>query len=305
MKMKKLVSLSLVLFFFVIAFFVACKQSDSVNNKETIIKGKITILVDETIKPLIEDQIAVFESTYKAKIVIDARSEKEVLQKAAEDTTVVMILSRPLEESEMKYFEQFKIKPRTTKFATDAIAFISNKKYSDTLIALNDVVSFLKGKSNPRLKGLVFDNPNSSTVRYLTSISGVNEVPRNDVYSFNSNEEVVKFVGENDGMIGVIGVNWLLQPSASIQKYLTNINVLSVEGLNKNSYFAPTQNNLAEGSYPLARDLYIINCQGSTGLGMGISSFLAGEVGQRIVLKSGLLPATMPSRKILIKSKIK
>ena len=95
----------------------------------------------------------------------------------------------------MKYFEQFKIKPRTTKFATDAIAFISNKKYSDTLIALNDVVSFLKGKSNPRLNGLVFDNPNSSTVRYLTSISGVNEVPRNDVYSFNSNEEVVKFIG--------------------------------------------------------------------------------------------------------------
>jgi hypothetical protein len=36
------------------------------------------------------------------------------------------------------------------------------------------------------------------------------------------------------------------------------------------------QNNIAEGTYPLARDLYIINCQGYSGLGMGFPSFVAG-----------------------------
>ena len=303
--MKKILLLWLGLLFVGVGFFISCKQSDSKKDKESILKGTTTILVDETVKPLIEDQIAVFESTYDAKIVLDANSEKKVMQTLIKDSTGLVVLSRPLSSDEIKFFEQFKIKPKTTKFATDAIALISNKKDTDTLIAMEDVVAFLKGQSQNTIKGLVFDNPNSSTVRYFTALAGVKEVPTEGVYSFKSNEEVVKFVAENDGMIGVIGVNWLLQPTASIKDYLTNINVLSVRGLNKNSYFAPTQNNLAEGTYPLARDLFIINCQGYSGLGMGFASFLAGEIGQRIILKSGILPKDIPGRKILIKSRLK
>jgi phosphate transport system substrate-binding protein len=59
--------------------------------------------------------------------------------------------------------------------------------------------------------------------------------------------------------------------------------------------------NIAEGTYPLARDLYIINCQGYSGLGMVGFSFVAGDIGQRIILKSGLLPVRMPGRNIIIK----
>lgn len=300
--MKKIILLLSVSFVFVIGLFVSCKQSSN-GDKETILKGKVTILVDETIKPLIEDQIAVFESTYDAKIILEAKSEKEVIQAFLKDTSRIVVLARELNTNEIKFFDQLKIKPKTTKIATDAIALISNKKDPDTLIAMKDVVAFLKGGTQTKIKGLVFDNPNSSTVRYMTALAGVKEVPQKGVYSFKSNEEVVKFVAENDGMIGVVGVNWLLQPTVNIKDYLTNINVLSVEGLNKNSYFAPTQNNLAEGTYPLARDLFIINCQGYSGLGMGFASFLAGEIGQRIVLKSGMLPTKMPGRKILIRGK--
>ena len=301
--MKKIILLSFVFFFSVVALLVSCKQSEANKNKETILKGKTTLLVDETVKPLIEDQIAVFESTYKATIVLEPRSEKEAIQAFLKDTSRIVVLSRELNADEAKVFERLKIKPRTTKIATDAIALISNKKDLDTLVAMKDVVAFLKGSMQTKIKGLVFDNPNSSTVRYMTTLAGVKEVPQKGVYSFKSNEEVVKFVAENEGMIGVVGVNWLLQPTQNIKNYLTNINVLSVQGLNKNSYFAPTQNNLAEGTYPLARDLFIINCQGYSGLGMGFASFLAGEIGQRIILKSGMLPTTMPGRKILIKNK--
>lgn len=302
--MKKIVLLVVISVFSVFGLFISCKQSETKNEKESILKGKITILVDETVKPLIEDQIAVFESTYNAKITLIAKSENELLQSFMKDTSGVVILSRPLDSTEIKFFERSKIKPRVTKFATDAIALISNKKDADSLISLKDVISFLKGNPQSRIKGLVFDNPNSSTVRYLTNLSGVQQLPQKEVYSFKSNEEVVKFVAENEGMIGVVGLNWLLQPSSEIKGFLTNINVLNVEGLNKKSYFAPTQNNLAEGTYPLARDLFIVNCQGTTGLGMGFASFLAGEIGQRIVLKSGMLPVAMPSRKILIKNRI-
>jgi phosphate transport system substrate-binding protein len=60
-------------------------------------------------------------------------------------------------------------------------------------------------------------------------------------------------------MIGFVGLNYLYQPSVAVAG-LKNINVLSVK-VGK-MIMAPSQNNLAEGTYPLARDLYIINCQG-------------------------------------------
>jgi phosphate transport system substrate-binding protein len=37
---------------------------------------------------------------------------------------------------------------------------------------------------------------------------------------------------------------------------------------------------------------------------MGFASFVAGDIGQRIILKSGLLPATVPGRKLNIRKEI-
>jgi phosphate transport system substrate-binding protein len=160
----------------------------------------------------------------------------------------------------------------------------------------------MQGKEQANIKGLVFDNPNSSTVRYMNDLSGVKETPAKDVFSFKTNEDVIKYVSENEGMVGVVGVNWLSQPSTALRSDMKNINVLNVKSLNNIGYFAPSQNNIAEGTYPLARDLYIINCQGYSGLGMGFASFVAGDIGQRIILKSGLLPFRMPGRNIIIKN---
>jgi phosphate transport system substrate-binding protein len=105
-------------------------------------------------------------------------------------------------------------------------------------------------------------------------------------------------------MIGIVGVNWLSQPMPAMQKYVDNVNTLKVKGLTSENAFTPSQNNIAERKYPLARDLYIINCQGYSGLGMGFASFVAGDIGQRIILKSGLLPVRIPGRNITIRNKI-
>ena len=303
--MKKYRLLPFVFFFGLIAVFFACNQNNKPKNSdETILKGSTSVLVDETLLPIVEDQVEVFESLYDAKIKVNSKSEAETVLALSKDTSKIAILSRKLNPEEVKVFESKKIKPRTTVFATDAIAFISNQRNKDTLIALQEVVSFLKGMPNSSIKGLVFDNPNSSTVRYMNVLSGIKELPSKGIFSFKTNEEVIQFVSENEGMIGVVGVNWLMEPSLKMRPIVDKINILSVKGIGKTDYFAPTQNNLAEKKYPLARDLYIINCQGYSGLGMGFASFIAGEVGQRITLKSGLLPVNMPGRNIKIRKQI-
>lgn len=286
--------------FLVAVLIFACNQISDKNAKETILKGSTTIYVDETLAPIIEDQVAVFENEYNAKVTLVAKSESETVNSLFKEKAAIAILSRNLSAEELKIFKQRKINPKTTVFATDAIAFIANKNNKDTLVALQDVISFMQGKPVASIKGLVFDNLNSSTVRYMNSLAGINAIPEKGVFSFKSNDEVIKYVSENDGMIGVVGVNWLSQPLPAMQKYVDNVNSLSVKGLKSDNYYIPSQNNIAEGKYPLARDLYIINCQGFSGLGMGFASFVAGDVGQRIILKSGLLPVRIPTRKFTI-----
>ena len=286
-----------------VLFFTACNKSNN-RNQETILKGKATLLVDETLKPIMEDQIEIFESRYEAKIKLDAKSENEVIQALVKDTSSIAVLSRRLNADEMKVFASRKIIPKTTPIAIDAIVLISNTNSNDTLVALSDVLEFMRGKEQTKIKGLVFDNPNSSTVRYMDSLAGLSSIPKKGVFSFGTNNEVIKFVSENTGMIGVVGLNWLSQPSAEMKKYVDKVNILSIRGLKDTNYYFPDQNNIAEGKYALARDLYIVNCQGYSGLGMGFASFVAGDIGQRIILKSGLLPVKVPPRKLNIRKQI-
>ena len=302
--MKNYAKLPYFIFFSVIVLVFACNQGNSSKDKETILKGSATIYVDETLTPIVEDQVAVFESKYEAKIKLVPKSESETVNSLFNEKAAIVILSRNLTNKELKIFDQRKITPKVTVFATDAVAFISNKNNNDTIIALKDVISFMQGKPVASIKGLVFDNPNSSTVRYMNSLAGLKTIPEKGVFSFKTNDEVIKYVSENDGMIGIVGVNWLSQPMPAMQKYVDNVNTLSVMGDKTDKSYIPSQNNIAEGKYPLARDLYIINCQGYSGLGMGFASFVAGDIGQRIILKSGLLPVRIPGRNIKIRKQI-
>ncbi|KAF2330967.1 PstS family phosphate ABC transporter substrate-binding protein [Flavobacterium ginsenosidimutans] len=298
-------SKALGLIVFVFLFAMCNQKSKSETEKETILKGSLDITVDETVKQIVDDQVAVFEGTYyDAKITVKPKSEAEVINDLLNQKAKVVITTRNLTKEELARFDKSKINPRVTPFAQDAIAFISNKNNNDTLIALKSVIDFIQGKPDSKIKGLVFDNPNSSTVRYMKELAKVNAIPTNGVFSFKTNNEVIKFVSENDGMIGVVGVNWLYQPTPDMTETIKKINVLSVKGLNGTGYYSPTQNDLGEEKYPLARDLFIINCQGYSGLGMGFASFIAGDIGQRIVLKSGLLPYKTPGRKLKIRSEI-
>ena len=294
----------LALLLFAIVFVATRCRHENKSEGETILKGTVTVISDATLTPIVEDQIAVFENEYDAHIKLISKSEAEAINMLINDSLQIAILSRDLTKDEQRLFKGKKIMPRVTKFATDGITFIRYKNNSDTIIDLKNVLDFVKGLNGTNIKGLVFDNLNSSTARYIAELSGIKQLPEKGIYSFTTNEDVIKYVSENVGMIGVIGLNWVTQPSAQMQPFIDNISVLSVKGMTDSIYYSPTQNNLAEGKYPLARDLFIVNCQGYSGLGMGFASFIAGEKGQRIILKSGLLPQRIPSRKILLRNQI-
>ena len=119
-----------VVLFFIGFLFVMCNQKEKENtSKESILKGSATIMVDETLTPIIEDQVAVFESNYDAKIKIVSKSESEIVVSLFKEKSGIAVLTRNLTIEENKIFEQKKITPKITKFATDAIAFIPARSF--------------------------------------------------------------------------------------------------------------------------------------------------------------------------------
>ena len=294
---------NLTLLVITIFFIISCDRKANSKDQETIIKGKVSILVDETLLPIIESQVEVFQSQYNATITLVPKSETEIALLLSEDKNRLAIMSRELTTSEAAIFTNLKIKPKITTFGTDAIAFISSKKNADSIINLEKFISFIQGKNQESFSGFVFDNANSSTVRYIKDLAKVNQLPKEKIFSLNTNNEVIEYVSKNPNSIGIVGVNWLSDPMQENINMVNLVQVLTVQSKN-NSLSKPSQDNIASGSYPLTREIKMLNYQGSSGLGMGFASFVGGDIGQRIILKSGLVPIRIPGRNIKIRSKI-
>lgn len=287
------------------AFLFSCTQK---HTEQSAIAGTIKILVDESFEPIIEDQYLVFESSYpQAKIDLIYKPETSLINLILQERSNVAILSRKLLPNEAKIYESKGIVIKTNRIATDAIALVVHKSSADTTITIDKIKALMRGEAKG--KTLVFDNQNSSTVRYLKELAQVNSLPKTGLYALNTNPDVIKYVHNNPGTIGVIGFNWIKQPTKELEPLVANLKTMSVKnsaGLaGSDKFYKPNQNNLALDLYPLSRELYIINCEGGFGLGTSFAAFLAGERGQRIMLKSGLLPDSIPSRQIIIRKNIK
>lgn len=305
-KYLKIIFLSFVLIFAVV-FINSCKdkkEAEEASLKET----KATFLVDETLFPFMEDQVSVFESQKDVKITLVPKAETEILSEIQTGENGLLVMSRTLTDGEQRAFTNKKIIPKITQIAIDGIALIVNKKVTDSVIDLQNVIDFMQGKPVPSIKGLVFDNPNSSTINYMKSLASVKDVDKKNVFALKTNNEVIKYVSEKDGYIGVVGINWITQPMPDMKQFTDAVKILAVKNVktaaNSSSYYKPSQANLAEGSYPLVRKIYMLNYEGARGLGTGFASFVAGDVGQKIVTAAGLAPVRLELREVKVRKEI-
>lgn len=295
----------------------ACRSKSKEGPTDTYSSGVIAIAADESFEPIIQEEIDVFESLYPlAGIVPRYTTEVEAINLLLKDSVRLAIATRTLTEEEMNSFHSRKFYPREIKLATDALALIVNRANPDSLLSVRDFRRILTGEAkswkqvNPRsgLKEIqvVFDNKNSSTVRFaMDSVCGGKPLATENVSALNTNQQVIDFVAKNPEAIGVIGVNWLGNRSDTTNlSFKEEIRVMAVSAEDvatpENSY-KPYQAYLYYGNYPLARPIYAILNDPRNGLPWGFTSFMTSDKGQRIILKSGLVPATQPVRIVHVK----
>ncbi len=294
-----------VLFLCVMLAFVSCSRKKEAV-KETRTSGTLNMLVDESVGPIVQEQVDVFALDYpEAKFNCTFKPEEKLLPTFLNDTVRVIVLPRMLTAEEEKFYEKRNIKINTSRFAVDGIALITNVNNIDSTITVKEVIDILQGKRSD--KKLIFDNAYSSTFQYFRTLANITKFPDQNVYSKNSSNEVIKFIAEDKNYIGVLGVNWLSDKNLAASKYLPDVKVLGVKNLpgktGDDQFYKPSQYNLINGIYPFLRNINIIDCEGRDGLGTGFATWLRSQRGQLIVLKSGLAPHKLMPRQINLKNK--
>lgn len=289
----------------VLVAFEMCKHKPSkIQENDTAISGTAKLLADESFRPILEQEQYVFKSLYPdTKPELIYKTEAEAVKLLMSDSIRTAILARELSDSEVKQLTARTLPPETTPFAHDAVAIIVNQQSNDTLITVNELKQVLNGQLKTD-KNIVFDNPNSSLVRYLKELSGNSQLKQRNIYALNTNKDVINYVSEHSNAIGIVGFNWLNEPDADYAAAAEKVKLVAVKGNDRDKaatqYVKPSQASLALKQYPLSRNLYYINCTGREGLATAFADFLHSDRGQRIILKSGLLPDSIPSREINI-----
>ena len=280
-----------------IALLASCGPANKPGEeRDTPTSGTIRISVDETYKPLMEAEIKVFESLYKkAHIIAEYKPEAECFRDLLADSSRLIFVTRDFSDKEKAYIrEEKKIKPESLLLAWDGVALITNHSNPDSILTLDQVRKIMDGSDTERKWQVVFDNQNSSTVRYIRdSINQGKPLPK-DVMAANTNPEVVDYVAKMKNALGVIGVSWISDPNDSTTIEFTNkVTVVKVRADYGSEFVKPYQAYIALGSYPLKRGLFYCLKEPYNGLGSGFATFLGSYEGQMIIGKFRLFPARL------------
>ena len=279
---------------------IQCNTKKTEQVTDTLTSGTVHISVDESFKPIRDEQVKVFEgSNPGAKIIAHYKSEAACLHDIFNDSiTKMVIVTRGLSRKEEKYFkESLHYFPRWDELATDAIAIVVNKKSTDTIFTLQRLQQQLAGLMGKKQQ-IIFDGLNAtSTVRFaIDSILKGAKFDTGVVRAVKNSQAVLDYIAANDNAVGLVGISWIGNPEDTAQvKMLQKVKMVYVkcEYCSDSPYVKPTQYGIMTKRYPLIRGLYYILKENYSGLGSGFLNFLQYERGQLIFRRAYLGPSKM------------
>lgn len=269
----------------------ACSENPD-GPKDTPNSGVIDIAVDETYKPVIEQQLHVFDSSNPdAKINVHYKSEAECIKDYLAGKVRLILVTRELTEEEKKYCTTKNIIPFSQALARDAVAVIVNLQSPDSLMGVAQLRGILTGQYKDSYN-VVFDNGGSSTLRYIRDSILKGEPLGKNVFAANGNDSVVNYVAQNPKSIGLVGLSYVSSDSDvnNTGAFISKVKVAAMYNDSTREYLQPYQAYVALRSYPLSRNLYYIKNETHQGLGTGFANFLARDRGQLIFAHAHLFP---------------
>ncbi len=313
-----------------IGCFSACKNKSNteISKGNTSTSGVVIMACDASFENILEQEIEVFEYIYsQANVLSYYIDEKACIDSLLFGKARLAVVSHELTKDQLKYLTSKKRSVRTQQIAVDAVAVIVNPDNPIDNLSLNDITDILTGEIStwndlyPTQLGniqVVFDHNGSSIVKYMTDSLLNGKQFAENVYSAETMQGVFDAVKERKNAIGFVGVSWISadlktadMPAAERVKTLeandTTATIFSndvkVLGINRNDSpiaYKPYQAYIFDGSYPLFRPIYMINTGGAGSLANGFFVFVTSFRGQKLMMSTGVLPATVHRRMVSV-----
>ncbi len=275
----------------------SCTGGDKKYESDSPKNGTIHISVDETFKPVIDEQLKVYHAAFpNSTILVDYKPEADCFRDLKSDSTRMVIVAKGLSKPEAEYYKSYlSFYPSFETIAYDAVAVILNINNTDSTYSLDKLKDILTGKTD--ITAVMDGNNATSTVRFLND-SVMHKLPfGKNVVSGGSSEKVIDYVAKNKNAIGFVGSSWIgnvYEPKQ--QEMLKHVKLALVECKTceeKDMFAKPSQATITYMQYPLARPLFYILKENYAGLGTGLINFMELERGQLIFRRSCLAPAKM------------
>lgn len=263
-------------------------------------KGTIYISVDESFKPVIDEQIKVYRADFpEANIIASYKSEADCFRDLQNDSTRMIIVARKLKKEEFEIFKHnLDFYPKNFRLAWDAISVIVNAASSDTVFSLKRLRELVTAQSTTG-KTLVVDGLNAtSTVLYLQDSIAMGRPLGPNVKGVQGSKAVIEYVANNINAIGFVGSSWVGNEYDPEQvAYFGKVKAALIEVKNDSlqRYAKPSQATISNDQYAFVRPIWGIVKEhtNTTQLGMGFMGFMRGERGQLIFRRANLVPAEM------------
>ena len=276
----------------------SCKSSSDNDTKTDSPKsGTIRISVDETFKPVIDEQLKVYHASFpKSDIIVQYKSEADCFRDLDTDSTRMVIVARGLNKAEYSYYKsKLTYEPYCDAVAYDAVAVILNTDNADSVYTVKELKEILIGNKDITA---VMDGKNAtSTVRYLMDSVMNKQAFGKNVVSAGGSEAVLNYVATHKNAIGFVGLSWIgnvYEPKQQEMLKQVKLALLECKTCEEKDMFAkPSKATITYMQYPLARPLYYILKENYAGLGSGFINFMSLERGQLIFRRSCLAPAKM------------
>jgi len=278
--------------------------------EEHATQGEIYIAVDQALRPIIEAEIANFMGRFPKATInpIYLPGEEAIARMLQTDSIRLVISTRKLTEGETAVLRERVITPDYAEIGYESLMLVGNSGLSTKNLRVDQLKQILTGEIdnwqelNPEAPDqsirLVFDHPQSSTLRYLRDSLLAGEPMRSDqIFSQQSTPDMLSYVSETPGALGFGSWSWLsdvddayvdsMRQSLQIMRLETD--TAQAECKETRAFVGPYQSNIYQRCYPLTRAITSIRRESIYGMGAGFIAYMVGPQGQRIIHKSGLV----------------
>ncbi|MBR0180060.1 MAG: substrate-binding domain-containing protein [Prevotella sp.] len=291
----------------ILGLFLACGNKPNPEQEEAYQKAAAIFTADESFYPILDEELYYFQNQTLDSITPVYINEQDAVRKLMKLETWLAFTTRDFTVKERQNLIDRKYLPRAIPIAYDGLAIIVNNTNPDTCITVKDFARILRGEVSewkeiyPQNKlgviDVVFDNPLSSTVRWcVDSILGGKQFSAKNIGAVQTSAAVIDYVEKHSNSLGIIGSNWLNDKrdttNVTFKKNITVMGVSKMDSAKRYNSWQPYQFYLYNGNYPLRRTIYALLNDTRNGVPSGFTHFIQLPKGQKIILRSGLLPRT-------------